>query len=77
MTLGRNLQQLDDKSRFVFDSLCIVPESLAEKAFYVSLKLLLSLIRCLLIHGNYLPFLNGSQKSRMENGRHHSPSGKG
>ena len=64
MMFGRHLQQLDDKSRFVFDSLCIAPESLAKKALYVSPKLLPSLIRCLLIHGNHLPFLKRvSQKS--------------
>jgi hypothetical protein len=44
MTLGRNLRQLDDKSRLVFDSLHIVPESTAEKANYIGLKLLPSLI---------------------------------
>ena len=63
MTFGRHLQHLDDKSRLVFDSLHIVPESLAQKALYVSLKLLPSLIRCLLIHGNYLPFLNGALRN--------------
>jgi hypothetical protein len=63
MTLGRNLQQPDDKSRLVFDSLHIVPESLAEKALYVSMKLLSSLIQCLLIHGHYLSFLNGSLRN--------------
>jgi hypothetical protein len=58
-TFGRHLQQLDDKSRLVFDSpLHIVPKGLAKKALYVSLKLLPSLIRCLLIHGNYLTCLN-------------------
>jgi hypothetical protein len=41
---------MSDKSRLVFDSLHIVPESLAEKALYVSLKLLPSLIRDWLIH---------------------------
>jgi hypothetical protein len=56
MTFGRHLQQLDDKSRLVFDSLHIIPESLTPKALYVSLKLLPSLIRCLPIHGDYLPF---------------------
>ena len=50
MMFGRPLQKMDDKSRFVFDSLYIVPESQAQKALYVSLKLLPSLIRCLLIH---------------------------
>ena len=54
---GRHLQQ-GDKSWLVFDSLHIIPESIAKKALYVSLKLLPSLIRFLLIHGNYLPFLN-------------------
>ena len=63
MTFGRNLQQLDDKSRFVFDSLYIVPESLAEKALYVSLKLLPSLIRFLLIHGSDVPFSNRSLRN--------------
>jgi hypothetical protein len=54
MMCGRPLKKMDDKSRLVFDSLYIVPESLAQKALYVSLKLLPSLIRCLLIHGHYL-----------------------
>jgi hypothetical protein len=58
MTFGRHLQQMDDKLRLVFDSLHIVPESLSKKALCVSLTLLQSLIRCLLIHGHYLPFLN-------------------
>jgi hypothetical protein len=52
MTFGRHLQQLGDKLRPVFDSLHIVPESLAKKALYASLKLMPSLIRCLLTHGN-------------------------
>jgi hypothetical protein len=41
-----------------FDSLHIVPEILAKKTLYVSLKQLPSLMRRLLIRGNYLPFLN-------------------
>jgi hypothetical protein len=60
MTFGRHLQ-LGDKSRLIFDSLHIVPESLAKKALYMSLKLLPSLIRCLLIHDHYLPFLMGKR----------------
>jgi hypothetical protein len=56
MTFGRHLQLLGDKSRLVFDSLHSVPESQAKKALYVSLKLLPSLIRRMLIHGNYRPF---------------------
>jgi hypothetical protein len=58
MTFGRHLQQLDDESRLVFYPLRIAPEGLAEKTLAVGLKLLPSLIRCLLIHGNYRPFLN-------------------
>jgi hypothetical protein len=58
MAFGRHFKQLGDKSRLVFDSLYVVPESLAQKALYVSLKLLPSLIRCLLlIHDNDLTFL--------------------
>jgi hypothetical protein len=58
-TFGRHLQHLGDKSRPVFDSLHIIPENLANKALYASLKLLPFLIRCLLlIHGNPLPILN-------------------
>jgi hypothetical protein len=57
LTFGRHLQQ-GDESRLVFDSLHTICERLAKKALYVSLKLLPSLIRCLLIHGNYLPLLN-------------------
>jgi hypothetical protein len=60
MTFGRHRQQLGDKSRFVIDSLHIVPESLAKKALYVSLKMLPPLIRCLLNHGNHLPFSDHS-----------------
>jgi hypothetical protein len=56
ITLGRSLQQLDDKSRLVFYPLCIARQSMAEKPLDVGLKLLPSPIRCLLIHGNYLPF---------------------
>jgi hypothetical protein len=41
----------------------VVPESLAEKTLDVGLKLPPSLIRCLLIHGHYLPFLNGSLRN--------------
>jgi hypothetical protein len=58
MTFGRPRQHLGDKSWPVFDSLHIVPESLAKKALYVRLKLLPFMIRCLLIHANYLLFLN-------------------
>jgi hypothetical protein len=53
---GRHLQQMVDKSRLIFDPLCIVPESLAEKTLYVGLKLLPSLIQFLLIHAHSLPF---------------------
>jgi hypothetical protein len=48
MMFERPLDKMDDKSRLVFDPPYIVPESLAQKALYVSLKLLPSLIRCLL-----------------------------
>jgi hypothetical protein len=57
---GRHLQQMVNESRLVFDSLCIVPESLAQKTLYVSLKLLPPLIRCLLNRGNHLPFSDHS-----------------
>jgi hypothetical protein len=60
MTLGRHCQ-MGDKSWSVFDALKIVPESPATKTLYVSLKLLPSLIRCLLIHGHYLPFTSHSE----------------
>lgn len=49
---------MDDKSWLVFDFLHIVHEGLAQKALNASLKLLPSLLRCLLIHSYYLPFLN-------------------
>jgi hypothetical protein len=50
MMFGRHLQQ-GDKSWLVFDTLQIASEKSAQKALYVILKLLPSLIRCLLIHG--------------------------
>ena len=57
MTFGRHLH-LRDKSRLVFDSLRIIPESPAKKAPYVSLKLLPSLIWCLPNQWYQIPFLN-------------------
>jgi hypothetical protein len=57
LMFGGHPQQLGHKSRLVFYSLQIVPQSPAEKALYVSLKLLPSLIRFLLIHGTDLPSL--------------------
>jgi hypothetical protein len=56
LTFGRHLQQMNSKSRPVFYPLRIALESLAQKALYVSLKMLPPLIRCLLIHGNDLTF---------------------
>lgn len=53
---GRHLQHLDDESRLVFYPLRIASERLIEKNFYVGLKLLPSLIRCLLIHAHDLLF---------------------
>jgi hypothetical protein len=52
----RHLQQPIDKSRLVFDPLRIVLDGLAEKTLDVRLKLLPSLIRCLLIHIDFLLF---------------------
>jgi len=57
MIFGCHFQE-GDESRLVFNSWNIVYERLVKKAFYVSLNLLPSLIRVLLIHGHYLSFLN-------------------
>jgi hypothetical protein len=54
LTFGLYFQQMVNESRLVFYPLRVAPESLAEKALDVGLKLLPSLIRCPLIHGNYL-----------------------
>lgn len=56
MKFGRHLQQVSNESLLVFDSLCIVPESLAQKTLYVSLKLLPPPIRYLLNFCNHLLF---------------------
>jgi hypothetical protein len=56
ITLGRHLQQLVDKSWLVFYFLHIFCKSLAKKTLYVSLKLLPTLIRFLLIHVITFPF---------------------
>jgi hypothetical protein len=56
LAFGRHLQHLDDESRLVFYPLRIAPEGLVEKTPDVGLKLLPSLIRCLLTHAHYPPF---------------------
>lgn len=54
---GPHLQKGDDEARLVFDAPYIVSERLSEKSLDVSLQLLPSLIRCLLIHVDFLLFL--------------------
>jgi hypothetical protein len=54
LRFGLYFQQMVKESRLVFYLLRVAPESLAEKALDVGLKLLPSLIRCPLIHCNYL-----------------------
>jgi hypothetical protein len=63
MTFGRHHQQLGVKAWPVFDALQITTKRLVQKDLYAGLKLLPSLVRCLLIHGNYLLFLNGSLRN--------------
>ena len=58
LMFGWHFQQPVDESRLVFDPLRVVPDGLAEKPLDMGLKLLPSLIRCLLIHALYPLFFS-------------------
>jgi hypothetical protein len=56
MTFGRHIKQMVHEAWLVLDFLRIAPYGLSKKPLDVCLKLLPSLIRCFLIHGNNLLF---------------------